>query len=792
MSRTLLRLAWPCLLILLLASPALGEPVRTSAHAPLGPGHRGQETGLAPASTSKLELALHSPPVHFPRLETGPRPWGPPSGIIATLTIWPNGTLSNASAPVVRNGSTYRLTANLSAELLDERNGSTIDGAGHTIRGDGVGNDSFSLILYDVQRVTVENLSLLSAGRGFPFNATGPSQYCALFLVLAASRVTIRNVTELNSPAVNNNSCNLYDFGITGIQTGLLVQNSSDILAQDSLFRSSLNWSPPPGSYVPRGAEFDGDQNLTLVRDRFWGAMGLLLDVASNISQSNNLWGNDTWRAEGGLDVTNLTETQDNQSAAGGELRIMFSASQRLLFLDNDFANAPTEAAFVLNSVGVTFQGNNVTRVGGIGLDLVNVQVAGLLFNNISYGANGSYAIDVTGSIHVTVSQNVAYRGAIDCEMVSTSESAIANNTFPAANISAVNLSTDDLITVTGNDLSGTPVPSHGLGVTALNSTRLHVANNTLSAWNYPGEAAVAFLQVEDSDIRGNQMTGSFVGVNLTYSFAIVIADDLIPYGQFGGTGAAVRMFGSGAITIAGNDLRYSATAVQAMGGGDSKIVNNNLSFSHVGITWRDFDRLTISNNVLWSTNPGIQLLVGLNFTIFENNFATAITSCGSCTDVYLGTVTGGMVEMNNLTYANLGVYGSHVGNLTVHANSCYTCGFLALLGEGFNLSITDNYGGSDLEGVELDQATRVHVDGNRFTNVVAGGVRLANDVNGTVDGNIVTAGFSGAFGLELSASSQLSVTNNTLSNLSLGLEVDNSSSLSFASNTLGSDNASF
>lgn len=52
----------------------------------------------------------------------------PPTGAMVFL---PNGTVSNASAPITAVGSVYRLTGDLAGPLWVERDGITVEGSGH-------------------------------------------------------------------------------------------------------------------------------------------------------------------------------------------------------------------------------------------------------------------------------------------------------------------------------------------------------------------------------------------------------------------------------------------------------------------------------------------------------------------------------------------------------------------------------------------------------------------------------------------------------------------------------------
>src|SRR5579871_5350809 len=72
------------------------------------------------------------------------------------VEILPNGSVSNASVPIHVSGSVYSLTASLYEPILDERNGSVLEGAGFSVVGhSGV---PWSVAVLDANNVVVQDL----------------------------------------------------------------------------------------------------------------------------------------------------------------------------------------------------------------------------------------------------------------------------------------------------------------------------------------------------------------------------------------------------------------------------------------------------------------------------------------------------------------------------------------------------------------------------------------------------------------------------------------------------------
>lgn len=90
-------------------------------------------------------------------------PGAHPAGTVIHLTIRADGSLSTP-APISVSGNTYTLTHEINGTIVDERNGSTLDGAGHGLNSTGSG--SVALSLYGVTGVTVEDLNITNASIG--------------------------------------------------------------------------------------------------------------------------------------------------------------------------------------------------------------------------------------------------------------------------------------------------------------------------------------------------------------------------------------------------------------------------------------------------------------------------------------------------------------------------------------------------------------------------------------------------------------------------------------------------
>lgn len=95
-----------------------------------------------------------SPPISLPALAFEP------------ITINPDGSITPASAPIARDGSTYKLTADVHSRIIVKADNIALDGQGHLINGNGTIGNLFTRIgetaidLTNTQDVTAQNFKI--------------------------------------------------------------------------------------------------------------------------------------------------------------------------------------------------------------------------------------------------------------------------------------------------------------------------------------------------------------------------------------------------------------------------------------------------------------------------------------------------------------------------------------------------------------------------------------------------------------------------------------------------------
>jgi parallel beta helix pectate lyase-like protein/copper-binding protein NosD len=715
--------------------------------APIAP-----NSGLAWASPTR-DLARLAP---TPELALPPSPGCAPSPPPFNVTIGANGTVSNLSAPITRSGNTYTITGNLSGSLIDNRVGSVIEGGGHVENGTGL----VVVVEIDANDSRLTNLTLLG----------GQYQVYAA----NAENVTVANVQEPSGGALVLGFC---------AETTEGLDLTGDSFAQ----------RPASGGFSAAAASIDGSVGVTVTNCSFLGHYDLLAGDTRNVSLSGNNFagpGTALWLSG----ITNLTERSDlffNSTQGIGVVSV--NSSSQLTWENNNFLAPPNLGIFIETSSSVTIYSNIFEEFPGGAIFLESASNLTVSQNQFSLGGNASIAINLDFASQATVADNFASGGATDLWAGYSTPIFVRNNSFQFAGFQAINLTQEIHPYLSGNTLQGSNSPAPAAGLAAANCSELELLNNSIGGWTGTGAASVRAFDLQSSRLTGNTLPESYYGMVLAASYNLLIAFNQIENGEFAGNGSGLLLLEDGNLNVSGNQMEENHIGITGHYGGDSVFDENNLSFAYaIGVEWNSFFNVSFEHNSFLYDLFGLDLKDGADFVLSFNDGSDPSGTCGECNAVYLENDGHGVIDSNNFSFTNVGIGGSYDGNLTIADNTGFGAGFVVLLGEVYNITLLRNIGSSGLEDIEVDDGTNVTLEGNRYADGVVGGFRLADVTGARVDGNLASGGYSGAFGLELSASTGVTLSNNTLSNASIGLEIDNSSHITAVANTLGGDNESF
>lgn len=95
--------------------------------------------------------------------------WAPPAGPIGTVYIRADGSIDPPSAPIQQNANTYTFSSDIYDRIVVEKSGIIIDGAGHTVQGDGTAN---GIDLSGLTSVVFKNMTIWRCDYGISVSSS--------------------------------------------------------------------------------------------------------------------------------------------------------------------------------------------------------------------------------------------------------------------------------------------------------------------------------------------------------------------------------------------------------------------------------------------------------------------------------------------------------------------------------------------------------------------------------------------------------------------------------------------
>lgn len=784
-----------------MAEPPLGARNPTTRLATALP----TPTGAGPGSNSAVPPK--SPSVQ-PCSARGPDHQGgiAPNG---SITIEPNGSISNSSGAISELGATYTLQRNLSQVIIDERNGSIINGAGYSLTWTGPANDSppYLVEASNLTGLTIENLSINDTVHITDPLENPPITGSALLEMINVSNATIRGVAAEGPPSTRvyytgfeaiDSSNLLFASDSTGVTPNLLygvaVYRGSGVSLDRDVLRASLlspyypNAEPFPTAFYVNGCRGPA----TVQSSSFTGAEGASLSGLSGVSFSSDHWGFANGTALVASNIENFSDRLDNFSSSGLVGQLTLINSSNILVSDDNLARAKTQSLFLFRVSNATVQADNLSGSGAVSASVGSSSQVVVEEDTFFGGGPGSVGLSLSSSSNVTIESDTGAGVGTAILGSDLTGLVVENDSVPSVIEGAVSLSGVGEGRIIGNSFPGPSTSPNGSAFLLVNCTDLDVANNSVGAWSGSGDAAIRASQLIDSRISGNQLSSALYGIVLSLSEGVHIDSNAIANTGFGPAGAALTFNDSSGLVVSGNDLRFARYGIIGIGGGDSSIISNNFSFATASaVKWVGFSNLTFSRNILWDSTVGFELTDGRVLYLTNNDAADSVSHCGVCYAGILTRVATGSTFQNNFSDNDVGIEATLVSNFSLTSNECYALGFCVLASSCSDVVVSGNVGSNLLVGAEVDSSVNVSLTANSFAQVIATGLVLTQDQNSTVDGNLVLAS-SGAVGIDLETSSGIRVTNNSIQQLMVGLEFGNSSDILVLGNAVGSSKEGF
>ncbi|MCI4346733.1 MAG: right-handed parallel beta-helix repeat-containing protein, partial [Thermoplasmata archaeon] len=320
--------------------------------------------------------SFRAPPTAAPSaFRPGPRIPNPGCGLSSKsfgVTIRADGSLSNLTAPVHRVGNTYTFTGNYSGGLLDERNGSTVDGQGYRLDGSGLPT------ALEIANVSGSRVSNLTVG--------GSTD---LVVVWLSSGVTVSALRELAGPQTHVGFC--------------AELSSSVLLLSDTLAENTSNNGVGDGA-----STFAGDSGVTITNCTFYGTYDLLAASLRGATLSGNTFtgpGTAIWLAS----TTNFDERNDRfVNSTLGIAVVSVNGSRGLTWVGNQFTQPPNLGLWIESSRDIRLDGNHFSGFAGGAIFVVFDQNVSLSANQFLLGGNGSIAINIDSVGGATLVNNTA------------------------------------------------------------------------------------------------------------------------------------------------------------------------------------------------------------------------------------------------------------------------------------------------------------------------------------------------------------------------------------------------
>ena len=610
---------------------------------------------------------------------------GSPSIFAGNVTVYPNGTISSQSAPIVRSGQQYTLTGNINGSLRFEASNAFLNGNSYSILGNNGTNPA--LLVSNSSGVNAANLTVIS------HNATAPG-----LLIVNTSMDHINNIN------------------VTAPSFGLLISRST----------YDVNIS---NSKVSVG----GDHSLGMVAIATGGDIGPSNSVGP-VSGSRNisLYGNMIRNAGGEFGILinspnsslrDSTVTMTGKENTSSQPPILILADQN----NTSVANNVLEATNVSLAVGFgnvspnnhlytgeEFNGNTLTitspvpgslgPVSGVESIYSSLTIAGnhIYANNLIYGSSllASFFGDVNVSNNTVVIDNSAYVGFIFSDLgnvtidsnsilYSQNSSLLGNYVIQLYSYSssindntivANNASTDSALifvqqitlagavnSIDGNHLESTNSSAFGI---VFNGTTANISRNILHLnGSEPNGIVISGtdLTVSNNDVRIQSSTSS-TGIGDFYGFFnFGIHNSNI-------SGNTINITGSASGQIFG---MYLVNSIEHLGITGNSLYSNDSEFRGIEVSSSSANNLSISKNSIVYSSVLAGIFTGLsadnvNTLSISGNVILSTGLSGMKSQSYVlsvGNSFGITVSNNTLEGANTSVHLASDGNITFYGN---------------------------------------------------------------------------------------------------------------------------
>jgi hypothetical protein len=575
------------------------------------------------------------PPALGPGLRAAADLPGAPPPVI---TILPSCTVDPTGSVLSQSGSTYTLTASYVGSIVDECNGSRLDGAGFTlttypgsdqglsilgasnvyVTGLNVTNSStYAYVVNGATNVTLQ-ADAIGANPGFGLEAVDDqgltvssvtSESTGSLQIADCTEVTLRSnvlsyttgievsgssgvsIQDNNVSMANGDSITVTTSSNVSIDGNTLYQSSTAnhdnlYLFQDTDVEASGDRGSNDGVFA--ALDFVVGATLSRLDGPFAHDVGLEATDSSNLTIQDDNFSHATTYAVS-LDSVSHADLINLSGTSAGSEGAAVSSSSDLLFLDDNFSQAAADGLYATDSGNITITSVTASHLTGL----------------LAAGFVTSYCSDLVLSGDQALHD---YYGYFDQESSGVS---LSQDAFGPGDANGIHLDGDSAVTISTVNATGA-----GIGIAIFDANQVSVSDSVVSGATQYG------LDLQDS-----------TGVSIVHVDANRSSVDGMDVYQC--TGLTVSDFWSdGAPTATGLDFYYLVagvvTAIQVeqeeygvvvASSSELQILGGNFSSDHEGLQLTGSTTLSVAANTFWNDTDSFADYGGNQGTIDHNNF---------------------------------------------------------------------------------------------------------------------------------------------------------------------------
>lgn len=656
--------------------------------------------------------------------------------IVGTVaTIYANGNISPVSAPISQSGTTYTLTASFSGSIVDDRNGSTLDGAGFVLTYD-LGNQ-VAVTVSNASHVNITDLQI-----GATFSSTGIELSDSPYGNVTGNDVIAGPNLAKGVVVDGSSGSTILENRIGGSTAGISVTGSDHVMVLG-------NWLSDTG-----GIALDGVNGAVVSSNNVSKAAvySLSVDGSSSLTINDNNLSGDSAGYSFYVESTNdLSATGNNGS--GSRAGALFWECNQLTLHGNNLSGVTETASvatLVEDSTGVTLTGNDVNNSAGWGIELDQVDDGVVSHNVVDRDINGLY-VDYSQNVNIS-SNTLAYMTDLGAEVYDVVGLAVVDNNITHAGTWTLYLEDASNVSILGN------LMDHNMG-----------GGTTFDA--------VYGYSLHNATLAGNNITFAFYwAILIDYSDTIVDRDNDGSWARYGGDWE----YFTNNLTLEHDTFEFdNHTAIYV-----EDVTSANVSYNNVSWTGHSaVGRVSYSQDAV-----ALYAESSSGVTIYRNE---AYNSSGyGAWGEYDQDL---QVTSNTLTSAGLDAYGQeYVTNSTIAANDGSGARGWGFWDEGSQdmAVLANNFTSAETYGGYLYADVNVTVQGNDFSRAVNDSFTTYDTSNAVITQNDLS--WARNVSLNMSWSDSVLVSWNDISNSSRGLVTNASAELTFEANTFAFDPVTF